>query len=463
MSSVNRWWKYLNSPAIQPLSYAPEHMPELYARLHGQGPSFFLHSSLPGTSNSRYSYMGCFPRTLLMSKGPRVTVIEDGKTSVFDADPFDEVQKRQRARATAGLPFFSGGAVGYWGYDLKDRLERLPSMAATNDLPDAAWMFVDAVVVADFEKRTTFLSGTPDGMAQLAAALKTEPVRPQRPSFRYTISPALSRQEYLDRVERIRRHIAAGDVYEVNLTQRFDVTVDTDSPAPDLDIFLSLATVSPSPFSALLNFGQFSVISSSPERFLRVNGRLAESRPIKGTRPRRYDFHDDESSYFDLLRSEKDRAENVMIVDLVRNDLGRVAKTGTVNVPELCAIEPYATVFQMVSTITAEIESAHSTMDAVKACFPPGSMTGAPKIRAMEIIESLEPSKRGVYSGALGYMGYDGNCDLSVIIRTLILEGRSGYFQTGGAIVWDSDAEKEYQECLDKAEGIRKALERIEN
>lgn len=205
------------------------------------------------------------------------------------------------------------------------------------------------------------------------------------------------------------------------------------------------------------------MISSSPERFLSLRDKSLESKPIKGTRPRRADFFEDEANYLDLLHSEKDRAENVMIVDLVRNDMGRVSETGTVKVPHLCIIEKYSTVFQMVSTIQSKLETGKDSTDAIRACFPPGSMTGAPKIRAMEIIEELEEFKRGIYSGALGYIGYDGDVDLSVVIRTLILHKDEGYFQTGGAIVWDSEPDKEYQECLDKAQGIINALEQLKN
>lgn len=420
---------------------------------------------MEGTPFSRYSFIGGHPRSVVHSQGRSITVWENGLKTTTEGNPFDEIDRRLRnTPRSAALPHFTGGAVGYWGYDVKDHLENLPSLARDHDCPDAAWMFVDAVIVVDHSHRETFLAGTQEGVDRLEASLHSPTPRRVRTPCPYRIRPTIRREDYLDRIQRIRQYIASGDVYEVNLTQRFDVLFDAGVPSP-VDLFRSLTTVSPSPFSALIEFGDFAVISSSPERFLRVQGREIESRPIKGTRPRSMDFHEDERNFLHLMYSSKDRAENTMIVDLVRNDIGRVAQTGSVRVPQLCAVEPYSTVFQMVSTVTGQLDVPFVTMDAVKACFPPGSMTGAPKIRAMEIIEELEPFKRGIYSGALGYMGYDGHCDLSVVIRTMILEKERAYFQTGGAIVWDSDPESEYQECLDKAKGIIKSLEelRMEN
>lgn len=382
---------------------------------------------------------------------------------VFEKIIFDKKIEFCFEKNVLGTHFFFGGAVGYWGYDMKDRIETLASTALVQrELPDAFWMFYDGIIVIDHFTNRYYLAGTEEGIA----ALQNEIHGPDSPAkktdrFDYSILPTISKEIYLNHLMKIKNYIASGDVYEVNLAQRFDLKIESKDLWTDFNLFKSLVETSPSPFSALLRCGDLSVISSSPERFLKIVDHEAESRPIKGTRPRRKDFFEDEALYFDLLHSEKDRAENVMIVDLVRNDLGRVSETGSVRVENLFEIENYSTVFQMVSTIKSKISSRFNVLDAVKACFPPGSMTGAPKIRAMQIIEELEPYKRGVYSGVLGYIGYDGNADLSVVIRTLVMNGSKGYFQTGGAIVWDSLPLEEYRECLDKTEGMIRALERL--
>jgi para-aminobenzoate synthetase component 1 len=440
----------------------------LYRRIHGRGPSFFLHSSLPTPDRSRFSIMGFEPRTVFSCKGDEISITEAGVTLKQRGDPFEafgELCLKLRdngGSAAIDVPEcpFHGGAVGYWGYDMKDHIEQLPSLARVEPWPDGYWMFCDAWIVADHAKQELHLTGTSEGVEQLRQALARVPSS-NAVSYRSTVTPLIDTASYARNVAKIRSHIEEGDVYEVNYSQRFDVEIEPHRECTGPDIFEKLVEISPSPFSALLNCGSFSVISSSPERFLQVIDGRTESRPIKGTRPRGRTFDDDERNFLDLRYSEKDRAENLMIVDLVRNDLGRVAEVGSVEVRDLFRIESYSTVFQMVSTVTARLAEGQSTIDLIRACFPPGSMTGAPKVRAMEIIEELEPIRRGIYSGALGWIGYDGNCDLSVIIRTLVMQNGRGYFQTGGAIVWDSDADREYQECLDKGEGIRKTLEEL--
>lgn len=410
----------------------------------------------------------------ISAKKDTVLIHANGTVQNTQGNPFDVLRTLIAARNidfkfdknSLGVNFFSGGAVGYWGYDLKDFLEKLPSSARDeSDRPDAYWMLFDGLIVIDHFTDKYYLTGTEEAIDHLEQKMKKDPddrlLSPD--DFDYRIEAVTSKDSYLKKIGNIKECIANGDVYEVNLAQRFNIKIENKTEWADFKIFKSLVETSPSPFSAILKCGEFSVISSSPERFLSVRDGSIESKPIKGTRPRSSDFFEDEANYFDLLNNPKDRAENVMIVDLVRNDLGRVSETGSVQVPHLCRIEKYSTVFQMVSTIRSKLESGKDYMDAIKACFPPGSMTGAPKIRAMEIIEELEEFKRGIYSGALGYMGHNGDLDLSVVIRTLILKGDEGYFQTGGAIVWDSEPEKEYQECLDKAQGIINALEKLKN
>jgi para-aminobenzoate synthetase component 1 len=264
----------------------------------------------------------------------------------------------------------------------------------------------------------------------------------------------VSRQAYLEKVERTKAYIAAGDVLEVCLTHRMDGPIE----AEPLALYHRLRSASPAPFAAYLDLGDVQLLSASPERFLRITGRRAQCRPIKGTRPRGRTPDEDLSLRLALAASEKDRCENVMIVDLVRNDLGRVCRIGSVEVTEFLLIEPYATVFQLVSTIEGELEADAGPIDAIRACFPGGSMTGAPKIRAMEIIDELEPVARGPYAGALGYLSATGDVDLNIVIRTILVRGGRAYFHVGGAVVADSDPEAEWRESLDKAAGLLAAL-----
>ena len=264
-----------------------------------------------------------------------------------------------------------------------------------------------------------------------------------------------TKDEYCAAVQKCRDHIFAGDVFEVCLTQQMEM----DLPGDPWELFGILREINPAPFAAWLQFPGFQVASASPERFLSLDSdRIAESRPIKGTRPRGATAQEDKRLREELASSAKDRAENVMIVDLVRNDLGRVAEIGSVTVPELQIIEQYATVFQMVSTVRARLRADRDCFDLIRACFPGGSMTGAPKIEAMKIIDDLEPVKRGVYSGAIGHIGFDGTMDLSIVIRSIVCKDGRATFGVGGAVVADSDPAAEYQETLDKARALIAAV-----
>lgn len=440
---------------------------ELYAKLYPSPFSFFLFSSMHDHPNSRYSYMGYDPYMIFQSKGPAISFFANGKWNHFNGNPlveFEKIFNEESSKWTfteTEQHYFSGGAVGYWGYDLKDFLEELPSKSAKEfDLPDSFWMFYQSFIVIDHHYDNYFIVGNLQETQKLIDKINST-ITPATITCDYNISPSVSESEYINNILSIKESIGAGDVYEVNLTQRFHVQFKSNEPWRDFNIFRSLTEVSSAPFSAIIKSPEFSVISSSPERFLKIHDREIESQPIKGTRPCGNGFSEDEQNYLDLYTSDKDHAENLMIVDLVRNDLGRISKAGSIIVKDLFKIEKFSTVFQMLSTISGKLSDGVSAMDAIRACFPPGSMTGAPKISAMKIIEKLEPYKRSIYSGAIGYMAFDGSCDLSVIIRTLILMGEKGYFQTGGAIVWDSDPKKEHAECWDKAKGILNALEKL--
>ncbi len=428
---------------------------DMVRRLHGKPYSAALISGLKGHVHSQRSFVAADPVFVFEAHGRRCRWMEPrrGFTSESEENPFDAFYARWEQ-----LPQYF--AIGYWGYDTKDQLEELHNRAVREkELPDTQWMFFDAVVRADHPTNRIFLEGEEEAVARLESSLSSGVVTHATSARRFSVRPQWSEASYIEAVGHIRDHIRTGDVYEVNLTQRFHLDL-TVSPSRDLEIFDAMIEETPSPFAAMLRTPAATVISSSPERFLKIHDRWMESEPIKGTRPRGRAFDEDEAAYLALHASEKDRAENLMIVDLTRNDLGRVAKIGTVTVPRLFHIDSYQTVFQMSSTIRAELAEGKTWMDAVKSAFPPGSMTGAPKIAAMNIIETLEPVKRQIYSGVLGYVDWRGDLDLSVIIRTLVLQESSGYFQTGGAIVWDSDPKAEYRECWDKAQGILRALTR---
>jgi para-aminobenzoate synthetase component 1 len=262
---------------------------------------------------------------------------------------------------------------------------------------------------------------------------------------------------YSAAIARIKAYIASGDVYQVNLTQRFAAPL----PCPPYALYQRLRERSPAPFAAYLSFGPVQVVSSSPERFLTVRGRQVETRPIKGTRPRSADPAADARLAAELLASEKDRAELLMIVDLERNDLGRVCTYGSVQVEKLWQLESHPTVHHLVATVSGTLRPEVDVIDCVAACFPGGSITGAPKIRAMQIIDELEPHRRHVYTGAIGYLGFDGNADLNIAIRTLTCVGGQAYYHVGGGIVWDSNPSAEYQETLDKGRAMHEALTQV--
>ncbi|HEX3030722.1 MAG TPA: aminodeoxychorismate synthase component I, partial [Bacillota bacterium] len=263
-----------------------------------------------------------------------------------------------------------------------------------------------------------------------------------------------TRKEYCAAVQKAKDYIAAGDIFQMNMTQRFDAPL----PCPPFELYKVLRTINPAPFASYFNYRDLIIASASPERFLLVSGNRVETRPIKGTRPRGASPDEDLANREELLASAKDRAELVMIIDLERNDLGRVCETGSVRVPDLIRLEEYPTVFHLVSTVEGLIPQGKDTLDILSASFPGGSITGAPKIRAMEIIEELEPVKRGIYTGSLGYISFNGSSDLNILIRTFVIRNNQVHFQVGGGIVADSDPEMEYEETLHKGRALRAAL-----
>ena len=356
------------------------------------------------------------------------------------------------------LPFI-GGAIGVLGFELAREIERLP--ATTHDdvgAPDLAFGWYDAALVWDGLTHTGWLVGRAEAVRALGTRLDRRNAPEPQAASAGVLRGNLSRADYLSAVDRARRYIEAGDIYQVNFAQRFSAPYG----GRGFDLYRRLRAVSPAPFAAYLDlrgdFGGVEVLSSSPERFLLADGDRLETRPIKGTRPRGA-TPDEDARLADALRaSAKDRAEHLMIVDLERNDLGRIAATGSVRVPEFAALESYAQVHHLTSTVEARRAPDVGLEALLRATFPGGSVTGAPKIRALEIIDELEPTVRGVYTGAIGYVSAHGRLDLSIAIRTITLADGVAHLHVGGAIVYDSSPEAEYAETMDKARGMARAL-----
>jgi len=445
-----------------------------YLGFHGDPYSFFLDSSMEHDKLGRYSFIGSDPFLVFKAKGSNCKIIGAKGEHKLVANPFNFLQQLCRQFKVEGkfLPPLPGGVVGYFAYDMGRQLEKLPDKASDDlNLPDCCVCFYDSIVTIDHQEGETFLvsTGHPftgkekekranrrlQGLKKKVInkgyrVLKSDNVAGMAHSFRSNFSKA----KYLEMVNRAKEYIAAGDIYQVNLSQR----LETRLLLPPLILYKRLRNINPAPFASYLDFKEVVVASSSPERFLKLTGKQVQTRPIKGTRPRGDDPARDEVLRQELYNSEKDRAELLMIVDLERNDLGRVCKIGSIKVPELFCLETYATVYHLVSTVTGILPEDKDIFDVLQASFPGGSITGAPKIRAMEIIEELEPVKRSIYTGSIGYIGFDGDADLNIVIRTFLIKKDRAYFQVGGGIVADSDPASEYQETLDKARALISAL-----
>jgi para-aminobenzoate synthetase component 1 len=418
---------------------------ELFPAFAARPGCAFLDTALPSAA-ARHSILACEP-SLVLRGGPEI---------------LPRLRAELAARAVApipGLPFV-GGAIGYLGYEYGASLDRVPSSAPDDlGLPDLAFAFYDVALVHDHAANvTTLVAPDADALSSLREFVTSPlPAPGSPPPAPYTVGPLtpdLSPAAYADAIARIRAYIAAGDTYQVNFTHRFTAPFSGSAAA----LHARLRALSPAPHAAYLDFGDFQLVSSTPERLLRVSGRALETRPIKGTVARLADPAADAAQRAALLASAKDHAELLMILDLARNDLGRVASPGTVHVAARHDLETYATVHHLVATVRAELAPGLDRFDALRALHPGGSITGAPKIRAMQIIAELEPARRHAYTGALGYLGYDGDADLAIAIRTITCaRGRASY-HVGGGITWDSDPAAEYEETLHKGRAMHAAL-----
>ena len=446
---------------------------DLYSPVAGE-PWAMLLDSHAGHAHplARFDIVVADPVTTLVTRGGITEIERHGDPSrapaleLAQGDPFSLLRRELRRAGTgaaascADLPFL-GGALGYLGYDLARRIERLPAIAEDDrHWPELAVGIYRWAALTDHAARRSVLAVADPEALGAEAVDRLRALFSQPPGITLPHAQGAARIEgvesnmteagYRERFDRVARYIHDGHVYQVNLAQRFSAAYGGDP----LALYRRLRERSSGPCSAFIDlpFGQ--VLSVSPERFLQVREGRVETRPIKGTRPRHADPAVDAAAIAELLASGKDRAENVMIVDLLRNDLGRCCRTGSVSVPSLFAVESFASVHHLVSTVTGELDDARDVLDLVRGAFPGGSITGAPKLRAMQIIEELEPHRRGVYCGAIGYIGFDGAADLNIAIRTAMLRDGRVDFWAGGGIVSDSDAGLEYAETLAKAAGF---------
>ena len=430
--------------------------------------AIFLDSGRPRSTQGRYDILSGNPVCTLITQGENTTITTKNEIIISNENPFDLLKiELMRYReifdssnlADLNLPFI-GGAVGYFSYDLARRLEDLPTLAKnTEAISEMMIGIYDWTVIVDHEIKKSFLicydETRYEEILHFLSGLKTPD---KTKSFRVTsqIKANFSQESYTRAFQKIKHYLKEGDCYQVNLTQRFSATCEGDT----WQSYQALREINAAPFSAYLNFPDVKILSSSPERFLKLTGRYVETKPIKGTRPRKSDAIENDAQITDLKTSPKDRAENVMIVDLLRNDISKVCQK--VRVPKLFEIESYSTVHHLVSTVTGELNANHHALDLLQHCFPGGSITGAPKIRAMQVIEELEPNRRGVYCGAIGYIDFNGNMDTNIAIRTLVQSHDTIRFWAGGGIVNDSKVEDEYQESFDKAAAMFQVLKRFQ-
>ncbi|WP_234928241.1 aminodeoxychorismate synthase component I [Aeromonas veronii] len=418
-----------------------------------------LESAGPLGSDNGFDIITADPLATLETRGQVTTLRVGADISEHHEDPLALLAHTQQQllgeqdQITTRLPFI-GGALGLFGYDLGRRFERLPVQAAADiAVPDMAvgiydWALLRNVATGDWQ---LVHWGDKAGLANRLAWLEQQQAAPA-PAFTLLGSwqSNMSRAEYGEKFARIQEYLAAGDCYQINLTQRFSVPYQGD----EWQAYCLLATANKAPFSAFIRLPESALLSLSPERFLLLDGRHIETKPIKGTRPRHPDPAIDRQVALELAQADKDRSENLMIVDLLRNDIGRVSRPGSVSVPHLFAVESFPAVHHLVSTIHGELDARWQGVDLLRACFPGGSITGAPKIRAMEIIEELEPQRRNAYCGSIGYLSQHGRMDTSICIRTLIAEAGRLHCWAGGGIIADSDADSEYQETYDKVARI---------
>jgi anthranilate synthase component I len=453
-----------------------------FLRLASDEPQSFLLESVEGGEKvGRYTFIGIRPYRTILSRGSSIVVNERGSSRTLQGDVFallKELLAGQKPARIPGLPPFTSGAVGFFAYDAVRQLEHLPELAKDDlGIPDACLMFFDQVLAFDHVRKQITIIVTADLGRQKPAAAYAEakkrllqlerrlarPIpkaRHTRPRGKLSVTSRTPKTDFLASVARIKEYIAAGDVFQAVLSQRFELKPGVDP----FSVYRALRIVNPSPYLYFLRFDLEKVstclVGSSPELLVRVQQRHVEYRPIAGTRPRSSNEEEDLRIEQELLANEKERAEHVMLVDLGRNDIGRVCDFGTVKVKNLMFVERYSHVMHLVSNLEGQLRQGVSAVDAFCSCFPAGTLSGAPKIRAMEIIEELEPTRRGIYGGGVFYADFSGNFDSCIAIRSMLIQGEQGYIQAGAGIVADSVPEEEYEESVNKAKAVVRAVER---
>ncbi|WP_028544261.1 anthranilate synthase component I [Paenibacillus taiwanensis] len=465
----------------------------LFQRLQHEKYAFLLESVEGGTQWARYSFIGTDPFLLFKGKNGVNVVVEQGRQRCIENKPLEALQsllQQYKSPNIAGLPPLTGGAIGFFGYDLMQQYEtRLPRHTKDDlNMNDIQFMFCDQLIAFDHVKQQMQVMVNihiPEHAAAsvirslyeetklklerlicllsapLTNTLRTMPhaeFTDQQSTSSSSLRSNETKQSFMDKVERAKAYIRTGDVFQVVLSQRFERITQ----AEPLDVYRMLRITNPSPYMYMLKMGEETFVGSSPEALVRVKGDRVETRPIAGTRPRGSTVESDKALEQELLADEKERAEHIMLVDLGRNDIGRVCEYGSVQCDSYMNVERYSHVMHIVSNVSGQLRADQNFFDAFISCLPAGTVSGAPKIRAMEIIAELEHEARGAYAGAIGYLGFNGNLDTCITIRTIIFKHGKAYVQAGAGIVWDSIAEKEYEETVNKAKGMLVAIERAE-
>lgn len=460
----------MTSHAVIYSTYYAEDSADIVNEFAAKAWTVFLDSGRPRSKQGRYDIISGNPVCTLETRGENTTITTKNDVIVSNENPFELLKSELNRYAKRfdssnishfDLPFV-GGAIGYFSYDLARRLENLPTLSQNSEAISEMTMGIyDWALVVDHEIQKSFLicydesDAKLDEICDFLAGVQTID---NETKFAVTseIKADYSQATYAQAFQKIKQYLKEGDCYQVNLTQRFSA----DCEGNTWQAYEALREINAAPFSAYLNFPDVTILSSSPERFLKLKNGHVETKPIKGTRPRKSDESENAAQLNDLINNPKDRAENVMIVDLLRNDISKVCQN--VRVPKLFEIESYTTVHHLVSTVTGELKPNQHALDLLQNCFPGGSITGAPKIRSMEIIEEIEPTRRGVYCGAIGYIGFNGNMDTNIVIRTLVESHGKMQFWAGGGIVNDSNVVDEYQESFDKAAAMFRVLEKFQ-
>ena len=465
----------------------------VYRKLRAKN-SFLLESVKGSDKTAGYSFIGIQPYLIFKVKDGVVEIELDGKKTMSSRKPLPRMRELLQAynqRPATGLPPFQGGAVGMLTYDFVHYIEKLPKGASDDlGLPEAHFFMIDRLVAFDHVSSRSWIIVCPCarktslGYSEIDADKKVcikeaeeelekiaRQIEENGPSFdeervasfqsgasAIEIRQDTGKERYLEMVKKAKEYIAAGDIFQANLSLRLSAEIGDRDP---WQLYSVLREINPSPFSSYMDFGDYQIVSSSPERLARVRDGVVDTRPIAGTRPRGGNRNEDEMMRSELLLNEKERAEHIMLIDLERNDIGKVSDYGTVRVDELMVTEDYSHVMHIVSNVRGQLAKGKDCFDVIRATFPGGTITGVPKVRCMEIIDEIEPVRRGPYTGSIGYVGFSGNMDLNIIIRTFLIKDGRVYIQAGAGIVADSDPEREYSESLKKAEALMKTLERI--